>query len=194
MNTTPNNPPRVPRSGNAALAAGALIQAALGLEFLFAGLNKAVNPNYVQQFSGYVQGMPGSTSGPLAAVIQMLVVPHLELAAQIAKFTELGAGAVLLITAMEVARRRFSGRLGAEHAYEPLVALLSAVAALTVAGLSGTIYLIQGGRLPTIDPSFGFSPPITVELLVVPLALGIAWLEFGRFRALRPLHPRPLLH
>jgi hypothetical protein len=182
---------RVPRSGNAALAAGALIQAALGLEFLFAGLNKLVNPNYVQQFGGYVQGMPSSTSGPLAAIIQTLVVPHLELAAQLAKFTELGAGAVLLITAMEVARRRFSGPLGAEHAYEPLVALLSAAAALAVAGLSATIYLIQGGRLPTIDPSFGFSPPISVELLVVPLALGVAWLEFGRFRALRPPHLSP---
>jgi len=137
-----------------------------------------------------VQGMPGSNSGPLAAIIQTLVVPHLELAAQLAKFTELGAGAVLLVTAMEVARRRFSGPFGAEHAYEPLVALLSAAAALAVAGLSATIYLIQGGRLPTIDPSFGFSPPISVELLVVPLALGVAWLEFGRFRALRPPHMR----
>src|SRR4026207_562716 len=106
---------RVPRSGNAALAAGALFQAALGLEFLFAGLNKLVNPNYAQQFSGYVHGMPGSSSGPLAAIIQTLVVPHVELAAQLAKFTELGAGAVLLVTAMEGARRRFSGPLGAEH-------------------------------------------------------------------------------
>jgi hypothetical protein len=177
--------PRLPRSGNAALAAGALVQAALGLEFLFAGLSKAINPNYTQQFSGYVKGMPGATSGPLAAVIQALVVPNIELAAQIAKFTELAAGAVLLVTALEVARRRFSGPLGAEHGYEPLVALLSATAALAVAGLSATIYLIQGGRLPSINSGSAFSAPIAVELLVVPLALGVAWLEFGRFRALR---------
>ena len=32
---------RLPRSGNAALAGGALVQAALGIEFVFAGLNKA---------------------------------------------------------------------------------------------------------------------------------------------------------
>ncbi|MCA1645668.1 MAG: hypothetical protein LC797_09460 [Chloroflexi bacterium] len=176
--------PRLPRSGNAALAAGAIVQAALGLQFLFAGLSKALNPNYTQQFSGYLQGMPGSTSGPLAALIQALIVPHLEPAAQVAKFTELGAGAVLLVTAIEVVRRRFSGPLGAEHGYEPLVALLSATAALAVAGLSATIYLIQGGRLPGVNPAAAFSAPIAVELLVVPLALGVAWLEFGRFRAL----------
>ena len=51
--------------------------------------------------------------------------------------------------------------------------------------MSLTIYLIQGGRLPSINPAFAFSSPIAIELLLVPLALGIAWLEFGRYRALR---------
>jgi hypothetical protein len=177
--------PRLPKSGNTALAAGALIQAALGIEFVIAGFNKAVNPNYTEQFRGIVQNSPGSTSGPLAVVMQTLVVPHIELAAQLAKFTELFAGAILLASALEVARRRFAGSLGAQHGYEPLVALLSSGAALALGGLSLTIYLIMGGRLPTINPAFAFSSPIALELLIVPLALGIAWLEFGRFVALR---------
>jgi hypothetical protein len=176
---------RLPRSGNAALAAGALIQAALGLEFVFAGLNKTVNPNYLDQFSGFVQNSPASTSGPLAPLLQLLVLPHLELAATLARLTELVAGAVLLLTAFEVLRRRFAGPLGAEHGYEPLVALASSLAAFAVGGMSLVIYLVEGGRLPTVNANFSLSSPIAIELLIVPFALGIAWLELGRFRALR---------
>jgi hypothetical protein len=176
---------RLPKSGNAALAGGALVQAALGIEFVFAGLNKAVNPDYAQQFRGFVQGSPGSQNGPLAPFIQTFVLPNIDLAAQLAKYTELVAGAVLFVTALEVARRRLSGPLGAQHGYEPVVALLSAVAAFALGSMSLTIFLIQGGRLPSINPAFAFSSPIAIELLLVPLALGIAWLEFGRYLALR---------
>jgi hypothetical protein len=188
----PPAPARLPKSGHAALAAGALIQAALGLQFTFAGLNKAFNPDYAQQFRGFVQASPGATNGPLAGLMQTLVLPNIDLAAQLAKFTELFAGLILLVTAIEVARRRFSGRFGAQHAYEPIVALVSSAAAFALGGLSLTIYLVQGGRLPSINPSFAFSSPIAIELLVVPLALGIAWLEFGRFKALRATTPSDL--
>lgn len=180
-----HTPTRLPRSGNAALTAGAVIQAALGAEFVFAGLSKAVNADYAQQFKSFVQGSPGSTSGPLAPIVQGLVLPHVEVAAQLAKYTELVAGTVLLVTAIEVARRRLAGPLGAQHGYEAIVALLSSAAAFALGGLSLTIYLIEGGRLPTVDPAYAFGSPIALELLVVPLALGIAWLEFGRFVALR---------
>jgi len=180
---------RLPKSGNAALAAGAVVQAALGIEFVFAGLNKAVNPNYAQQFKGFVTASPGSQNGPLAAVMQTVVLPNIDLAAQISKYTELVAGAVLLVTALEVARRRLSGPLGAQHGYEPLVALLSAIAAFALGSMSLTIFLIEGGRLPSINPAFAFTSPIAIELLLVPLALGIAWLEFGRFLALRAAPP-----
>jgi hypothetical protein len=181
---------RLPRSGNAALAAGAVIQAALGAEFVLAGLSKAVDPDYALQFRGFVQAGPGSTSGPLSPFIQTVVLPNVEIAGQLAKFTELAAGAILVVSAIEVLRRRFSGRLGAQHGYEPVVALLSSAAALALAGMSLMIYLIEGARLPTINPAFAFGSPITIELLIVPLALGIAWLEFGRFVALRAGAPQ----
>ena len=188
MHPTTAVQPRIPRSGNTALAAGALIQAALGLEFTFAGLNKVLNPDFTQQFRGFVQASPGSNSGPLATLIQAFVLPNIDLAAQLAQYTELVAGLILLLAAVEVARRRFGGRLGAQHGYEPLVAVVSAAAAVVVGGLSLTIYLVQGGRLPSINPAIAFGSPIAIELLVVPLALAIAWLEFGRFQALRASH------
>ena len=181
---------RLPRSGNAALAAGALIQAALGAEFVFAGLTKVVAPDYTQQFRAFVQGSAGATSGPLAPLIRTLDVPNIDLVAQLSRFTELIAGAVLVLSAFEVARRRFAGPLGAQHGYEPIVALASAAAALVLGGLSLGIYLLQGGRLPSVNPNFAFASPIPIELLLVPMAVGIAWLELGRFLALRSTVPR----
>ena len=181
---------RLPRSGNAALAAGALMQAALGAEFVFAGLTKVVAPNYTQQFRDFVQDSAGANSGPLSALVHTLVLPNIDVVAQLARFTELMAGAVLLLSALEVARRRFAGPLGAQHGYEPIVALVSAAAAFVLGGLSLSIYLLQGGRLPSVNPNFAFASPIAIELLLVPMAVGVAWLELGRFLALRSTPPR----
>ena len=177
---------RLPRSGNAALASGALIQALLGAEFILAGLSKVVDPDFTPQFRGFVSTMPGASHGPLQGIIQTLVVPNAQLVAELIRWTELAPGVILLVTALEVLRRRLSNPLGAEHAYEPLLALVSAVAALTVGALSAGIYLIEGGSLPTVSAGFAFGSPIAIELFLVPLALGIAWLEFARFLALRP--------
>ena len=175
---------RLPRSGNAALAAGALIQALLGAEFVLAGLSKAIDPDFVTQFRAFVSSGPGARGGPLAGVMQTLVVPHADLIAELTRWTEFGAGLVLLVTPLEVLRRRLSNPLGAEHAYEPLVALASAAAAFIVGGMSAAIYLIEGGRLPTVSAGFAFGSPIAIELFLVPLALAIGWLEFARFLAL----------
>src|SRR5215211_7557411 len=105
---------RLPRSGNAALASGALIQAAIGAEFVLAGLNKAVNPDYLLQFRGFLNGSPGATGGPFASLFQTLVLPNLEAFGVLAMLTELIAGAILLVTALEVARRRLAEPLGAQ--------------------------------------------------------------------------------
>ncbi|HEY1296464.1 MAG TPA: hypothetical protein VGJ60_25590 [Chloroflexota bacterium] len=174
---------RLPTSGNPALAAGALIQAALGAEFVFAGLAKVVAPNYTQQFRAFIEGSAGATNGPLAPLIQILVVPNIDVVAQVARFTELIAGIVLVLSALEVAQRRFAGP--SEHWYEPLVALASAVAACVVGGLSLSIYLVQGGQWPTVNPDFAFASPIAIELLIVPMAVAAAWLELDRFLARR---------
>jgi hypothetical protein len=147
-----NTEPWLPRSGNVALAAGALIQAALGAVFVAAGLSKVLAANYTQQFRAFVQGREGASSGALSFLIQALVVPNLDIAANLARFTELVAGTVLVASAFEVARRRLSGPLGAQHGYEPLVALVSAAAAFVLRGLSLTIYVLQGGGLPSISP------------------------------------------
>jgi hypothetical protein len=162
-----------------------LIQAVVGLEFLLAGLNKVIDPDYLTQFRGYVGGSPGATTGPLAGVFQFLVVSHSDLMARVSMFIELVGGTVLLITTLEVLRRRLAGSFGVQRAFEPLVALVSSAAALILGGMSLSIYVLQGGSVPVLNPAFALTSPVAIELFLVPLALAIAWLEFSRFRAMR---------
>ena len=176
---------RLPRSGNTALASGALIQAVIGLEFLLAGLNKVIDPDYLTQFRGYVGASPGATGGPLATVFQSVLVANSDLMAQVSMFTELVGGSVLLITALEVLRRRIAGSFGMQHAYEAGVALVGSAAAFILGAMSLSIYVLQGGSVPVLNPAFALSSPVAIELFMVPLALAIAWLEFGRYQALR---------
>ncbi|MDQ6710796.1 MAG: hypothetical protein M3Z11_09615 [Candidatus Dormibacteraeota bacterium] len=182
---------RLPASGNAALAASALIQAALGIEFLLSGLNKFADPNFLVNFGAFVRSSPATRRGVLSPFIQDLILPHLPIVASLTKFTELGLGIVLLVGAAEIARRRFPGHFARQHGYEAPVALIAAVAGLVAAGLSFSIFLLQGGVLPTVMPGRAFTSAIPVELLIVPLGLAVAWLEANRFAVLsRSTAPR----
>src|SRR2546426_7746687 len=176
---------RLPASGNTALAASALIQAALGIEFLLSGLNKFADPNFVRNFTLFVSGSPGTQTGVLAPLIHSLVLPNIAFFATLTKYIEVGLGIVLLLGAVEVGRRRFSGALGREHGYEAPVALVAALAGLAAAGLSLTIALLMGEHLPTVEPGRALTTAIPVELLLVPLGIAVAWMEAGRFLVLR---------
>ncbi|MEA2634656.1 MAG: hypothetical protein QOH92_1423 [Chloroflexota bacterium] len=175
---------RLPASGNTALAASALIQTALGIEFILSGLNKFADPRYVQNFDQFVSSNPGTQSGILSGLVKGLVLPNVAFFATVLQFTELALGIVLLLGAIEVGRRRFSGRFGREHGYEAPVALVSALAGLAVAGLSLSIAVLMGEQLPTIMPGRAFTTAIPVELLIVPLGVAVAWMEAGRFLVL----------
>ena len=181
---------RIPASGNAGLAASALIQAALGIEFFLSGLNKFADPHFVQNFRLFVQASPGTHSGLLAPLIHGMVEPNIAFFATITKFTELILGVVLLVGAIEVGRRRLAGAIAAEHGYEAPVALVAALAGLTAAGLSLSIALLMGEQLPTITPGRALTTAIPVELLLVPLGIAVAWMEAGRFRVLAKLSSR----
>ncbi len=175
----------LPASGNIALASSAVVQGALGIEFALSGLNKVADPNYGSNFSSFVRANPGSSSGPLSGLVQALVLPNADFFATLLKVTELLLGPILLIGALEIGRRRLSGRLGAGHGYEAALALVAALAGLTAAGLAFSIFLLMGGVLPTVMAGRAFTTAIPVELLIVPLGLSVAWLEFGRFLVLR---------
>jgi len=175
---------RLPASGNTALAASALIQTALGIEFILSGLNKFADPHYIQNFNEFVRSNPGTSNGILSGLTKGLVLPNVAFFATLLQFAELALGIVLLLGALEVGRRRFSGRLGREHGYEAPVALIAALAGLAVAGLTLSIAILMGEQFPTIMPGRAFDTAIPVELLIVPLGVAVAVMETGRFLAL----------
>lgn len=175
---------RIPASGNAALAASGLIQAALGVEFFLSGLNKFADPNYARNFRLFVDASPGTHTGLLAPLAHAIVQPNIAFFAELTKFIELSLGIVLLLGAIEVGRRRLSGRIAAQHGYEAPVALVASLAGLAAAGLSLSIALLMGQQLPTITPGRALTTAIPVEMLLVPLGIAVAWMEFGRFKVL----------
>ena len=168
-----------------ALASITVVQAALGIEFTLSGLNKVADPNFVANFTSFVRANPGASSGPLSSLVQALVLPNADLFSTLLKGAEVVLGSILLLSAIEIGRRPFSGRLGASHGYEAGLALVAALAGLTVAGLAFSIFVLMGGVLPTVMPGREFTSAIPVELLIVPLGVSVAWLEFGRFLVLR---------
>jgi hypothetical protein len=176
----------LPASGNAALASSAVVQAALGIEFALSGLNKFADPDYVANFTSFVRANPGASTGPLSALVQGLVLPNPAVFATLLKITELALGPILLVGAVEIGRRRLSGRVGARHGYEAALALVAALAGVGAAALAFSIFVLMGGVLPTVMPGRAFTTAIPVELLIVPLGLAVAGMELGRFVALRP--------
>src|ERR1700732_4196089 len=76
---------RLPASGNTALAASALIQAALGLEFFLSGLNKFSDTNFVRNFRLFVDASPGTHTGLLAPLIRTVVLPNIAFFAGLTK-------------------------------------------------------------------------------------------------------------
>jgi hypothetical protein len=176
---------RIPASGSAGLAASAIIQAALGLEFSLSGLNKFADSNFIENFRAFVNASPGTQSGVLAPLIHAVIQPNLVFFAQLTRFTEVLLGAVLLIGAVEVGRRRLSGRIAKPRRYEAAVALVAALAGVAAAGLSLTIALLMGEQLPAIMPGRALTTAIPVELMLIPLGIAVAWMETGRFLVLR---------
>jgi hypothetical protein len=176
---------RLPASGNAALASSAVVQAALGFEFALSGLNKFADPEYVANFTSFVRANPGASRGPLSALVQDLVLPNAAIFATLLKVTEAALGPILLIGAVDIGRRRLSGRLGARHDYERALAFVAALAGVGAAGLAFSIFVLMGGVLPTVMPGRAFTTAIPVELLIVPLGLAVTGMELGRFVALR---------
>ncbi|HEY9289620.1 MAG TPA: hypothetical protein VIT43_16515 [Candidatus Dormibacteraeota bacterium] len=176
---------RIPASGSAGLAASALIQAALGIEFLLSGLNKFADPNFIGNFSAFVNASPGTKTGLLAPLIHTMIQPNIQVFAELTRYIELILGLVLLVGAIEVGRRRLGGRIAQPHAYEAMVALVAAFAGLATAGLSLSIALLMGEQLPTIMPGRALTTAIPVELLLIPLGIAVAWMELGRFLVLR---------
>ena len=176
---------KVEAGRGAALGAAAIAQTILGFEFLLGGLNKYVDTNYVDGFKSFVSSSVGAHTSVISPIVQSLILPNAALFAELARFTELASGLVLLITIADLFRGGFGVRGDARTRLERVIALLGLMAAIGLAGLSMTIYILKGGAFPGVDPRLALAPPVPVELVNVLLTGAVAWLQAGRLRALR---------
>ena len=169
----------------AALGAAAAAQAIVGLEFLLGGLNKYLDTNFVDGFKSFVSSSAGAHTGVISPIVPTLILPNAAVFAELARFTELASGLVLVIATADLLRGGFDVRDHARTRLERVVALLGFGAAVALGGLSLTIYLLKGGAFPGVDPRLALAPPVPVELVNVLLASAVAWLQAGRLLALR---------
>jgi DoxX len=169
----------------ATVAASALIQAALGIEFALSGLDKFADPHYLADFNQFVRVNPGATSGLISGLVKAVVVPNTAVFAVAVQYAELVVGLILLIGALELSWHGFAGRPGSDYRYQSVAALTSSLAGLAVAGLTLSIALLMGESLPTVVSVNAFTTAIPVELLLVPFGIGVALIEAGRFMAIR---------
>jgi hypothetical protein len=165
--------------------AAALIQATLGLEFLISGLDKFADPRYLGDFNQFVRVNPGAISGPASIIVKALVLPHIDIAAVTVLLVEATLGVVLLLGAFDLGWRGLFDHRPWRYRYQAGVALTSAAAGAGVAGLSLSIGLLMGEQLPTVMSVNAFTTAIPVELLLVPVGIGVALIEVGRFMAIR---------
>jgi hypothetical protein len=173
------------QASRATVAASALIQATLGIEFVLSGLDKFADPHYLADFNQFVRVNPGATSGLISGLVKMVVVPNTTIFAVAVQFSELAIGLMLLIGALELSWRGFAGRLGSNYRYQSAIALMSTLGGLAVAGLTLSIALLMGEPVPTVMSVNAFTTAIPVELLLVPFGIGVALIEAGRFMAIR---------
>jgi uncharacterized cupredoxin-like copper-binding protein len=167
------------------LGAAAIAQAILGLEFLLGGLNKYLDSNFADGFRSFVSSSVGAQSSVISPLVRNLILPNSPLFAELARFTELAAGLVLVIATADLLRGGFGERGDARTRLERVIAVSGLVAAVALGGLSMTIYMLKGGAFPGVNPRLALAPPVPVELVNVLLAGAVAWLQTGRLLALR---------
>lgn len=176
------------------IGAAAIAQAILGLEFLLGGLNKYLDTNFAGGFKSFIAASVGAQNSVLSPIVQTLILPNAALFAELARFTELAGGIVLLIATAGV-------RVDSRTRVGRVVALTGLVAAVSLGALSLTIYVLKGGLFPGVDTRLALAPPMQVEVVNVLLAGSVAWLQTGRLLAARTngmawanrLHPKPLV-
>jgi uncharacterized cupredoxin-like copper-binding protein len=169
----------------AALGAAAVAQAILGLEFLLGGLNKYLDATFASGFKSFVSSSAGAQAGVLSPIVRTLILPNAAVFGELARFTELAAGVVLVIATADLLRRGLDVRNRARVMLERVAAWFGLGAGVALGGLSLTIYLLKGGGLPGVDPQLALAPPLPVELVNVVLAGAVVWLQTGRLLALR---------
>lgn len=162
-----SNPP-------AAFAALALIQLAVGYEWLVSGLSKLANGNFPSGLAGTLRELEGNAPGWYGGFLRSVVLPHAQTWGWTIELTELATGAALAVAALAFLRGR-----GVRAARAATVAASAVGAALLV-----NFELANGGGFGLHLASDSFNEGVDLDTLL--LGVQLVLLAFA-LRGLRPV-------
>jgi hypothetical protein len=165
-------------SGNAARRGIALVEAAIGYEWLLSGLNKLLNGHFTFGLAATLrQAMKNNPNGWWVTLTRHLVVPNLHLLGPLVPIGELllalgfFTGAALWATGIPSRRRN------------PLLAFGVIGALLASALMTANFYLMSGNALPGLDPANAFNEGLSIDGLLTLIVAGLIAAHASALRA-----------
>jgi hypothetical protein len=155
-------------SGSAARWGVALVEAAIGFEWLLSGLNKILNGHFTAGLAATLhKAMTNNPNGWWVTLTQHLVVPNLQLFGPLVPIGELlialgfFTGAIRWLTVGSTRRRTPFVTFGV------IGALLASVLMTT------NFYLMAGNTLPGLNPSNAFNEGLSIDGLLTLIGAGL---------------------
>jgi uncharacterized membrane protein YphA (DoxX/SURF4 family) len=151
-------------------AAGlALVEAAIGYEWLVSGLNKVFNATFVSGLAHQLQmNMQGNPNGWYVSLAKRLLIPHAQLCAVLTEVGELLVGLGMFAGAALWLSGRFP------RARWTRLLNLGVIAALVGGVLMSVNYAVMtGNTLPGFNPSNAFNEGISIDELLTIMGLGL---------------------
>jgi thiosulfate dehydrogenase [quinone] large subunit len=146
----------------------AVVETAIGYEWLLSGLNKVLSSDFSSGLAKQLQSsLQGNPNGWYASLTNALVVPHAHLFATLVEAGELLVGLGLFAGAALWA----TGRITASRAR---LLNLGVIAALVGGILMSANYaVLSGDTLPGLNPGNAFNEGISIDSLLTIIGIGL---------------------
>ncbi|HVA92973.1 MAG TPA: hypothetical protein VNL71_24400 [Chloroflexota bacterium] len=160
-----------------AVAGLAVVEAAIGYEWLLSGLNKVLSANFRSGLGPHLQSsLQGNPNGWYTSLATALVLPHAQLVAPLVAAGELLVGLGLFAGAA----LWLSGRMAAGWAR---LLNLGVIAALASGILMSANYAVMAGNtLPGLNPGNAFNEGLSLDSLLTIIGLGLLLVHLAATR------------
>jgi thiosulfate dehydrogenase [quinone] large subunit len=151
-----------------AAAGMAVVEAALGYEWLVSGLNKLLSPGFGSGLAKHLQSnLQGNPNRWYASLVDRLVLPHAGLFAGLVVVGELSVALGMFLGAA----LWLSGRL---RSITPRVLQMGVIAALVGSTIMSANYMLMSGNtLPGLNPANAFNEGISIDTLLTIIGVGL---------------------
>jgi thiosulfate dehydrogenase [quinone] large subunit len=162
----------------------AVVEAAIGYEWLVSGLNKMLSPGFGSGLAKHLQSnLQGNPNRWYASLVDTLVMPHASLFAGLVEVGELLVALGMFLGAA----LWLSGRL---RSITPRVLQMGVIAALVGGTLMSANYMLMAGNtLPGLNPANAFNEGISIDTLLTLIGVGLIVVHLAASR--RPAGTAP---